>query len=203
MRVKYNRVSTLQQNGRRFTVDDDHYDLILLDRVSGSVPFKDRPKGKELAQLIEDGKVTELVIEEFSRLGRNTGDCIRTLEWLDEKGINVTVRNLGVQSRPNGDKNPIWKMMSAVLSSMYELELENIRERTMVGRQVYIQNGGIIGRPSGTEESESDFIKKDKIQKALKSLKKGLTVRETAKVVGLSTQTVMKAKKVAVKHRII
>lgn len=203
MRVKYNRVSTLQQNGRRFTVDDDHYDLILLDRVSGSVPFKDRPKGKELAQLIEDGKVTELVIEEFSRLGRNTGDCIQTLEWLDEKGINVTVRNLGIQSRPNGEKNPIWKMMSTVLSSVYELELENIRERTMVGRQVYIQNGGVIGRPTGTEESESDFIKKDKIQKALKSLKKGLTVRETAKVVGLSTQTVMKAKKVAVKHRIL
>jgi len=203
MRVKYNRVSTFQQNGQRFTVDDDHYDLILLDRVSGSVPFKDRLKGKELAQLIEDGKVTELVIEEFSRLGRNTGDCIQTLEWLDEKGINVTVRNLGIQSRPNGEKNPIWKMMSTVLSSLYELELENIRERTMVGRQVYIQNGGVIGRPTGTEESESDFIKKDKIQKALKSLKKGLTVRETAKVVGLSTQTVMKAKKVAVKHRIL
>lgn len=203
MKVKYNRVSTLQQSGSRFTVDNDNYDMVLLDKVSGSIPFKDRLKGRELTQLIEQGKVTDLVIEEFSRLGRNTGDCIKTLEWLDEKEINVTVRNLGIQSRPNGNKNPIWKMMSAVLSSMYELELENIRERTMVGRQVYIQNGGIIGRPKGTEQSESDFLRKDKIQKILKALKKGLTVRETAKVVGASSQTVLKAKKIGVKHRIL
>ena len=28
MKIKYNRVSTLQQSGGRFTVDDDHYDSV-------------------------------------------------------------------------------------------------------------------------------------------------------------------------------
>jgi len=41
MKIKYNRVSTLQQSGDRFNLDNDNYDLTLLDKVSGSVPFKE------------------------------------------------------------------------------------------------------------------------------------------------------------------
>lgn len=203
MKVKYNRVSTLQQSGDRFTADTDSYDLVLMDKVSGSIGFKDRPKGKELIKLVEEGQVTDLIIEEYSRLGRNTGDCIRTLEWLEEKNINVTVRNLGIQSRPNGKKNPVWKMMSAVMSSMYELELENIKERTAVGRQVFLQKGGVLGRPKGSNQSESEFLNKDMSSAVIKSLKKGLTVRETSKVVGVSTRSVMKVKKLGIKHGIL
>ena len=162
MKVKYNRVSTLQQSGNRFTADNEQYDLILLDKLSGSIPFKQRDKAKELVKLIEDNKVSELVIEEFSRLGRNTGDCISVLEWLEEKEVNVVVRNIGLQSRPNGVKNPIWKMISSVMSSLYEMELENIKERTMVGRQVYVQNGGKLGRPEKTNESKRTFLEKPK-----------------------------------------
>jgi hypothetical protein len=51
MKIKYNRVSTSQQTGDRFTVDTEQYDLTLFDKVSGTVPFKERPKGKELAKL--------------------------------------------------------------------------------------------------------------------------------------------------------
>lgn len=203
MRIKYNRVSTLQQSGDRYTADTDKYDLVLLDKVSGTVSFKERPCGKELAKLIEEGKVEELVIEEFSRIGRNMGDCIKTLEWLEEMNVNVIVRNLGLQSRPNGNRNPVWKLMSAVMSSMYELELENIKERTMVGRQVYIQKGGLLGRRKGSNQSDSEFLNKNKSQTIIKSLKKGLTVRETSKVSGASTRTVMKVKKIATKHSVL
>lgn len=198
MRVKYNRVSTIQQSGNRFTMDKEEYDLVLLDKVSGSVGFKDRPKGKELTKLVDAGKVTELITEEFSRLGRNTGDVIRTLEWLEERKVNVFVRNIGLQSRPNGKKNPIWKMISSVMSSLYEMELENIKERTTVGRQVYVQKGGILGRPVGSNESEMNFLKKEMSLSVLKSLNKGLTIRETSKVLGVSTRTVLKVKKLGV-----
>ncbi|MBN2396421.1 MAG: recombinase family protein [Candidatus Atribacteria bacterium] len=203
MRIKYNRVSTLQQSGDRFSIDNDNYDQVYLDKVSGSVSFNERPKGKEVAQLVNEGKVKELVVEEFSRLGRNTGDVIRTLEWLEDNEVNLVVRNIGLQSRPNGQKNPIWKMISSVMSSLYEMELENIKERTMVGRQVYLQNGGVLGRPSGTNESEKEFLKKANSQKVIKSLKKGLTIREVSKVAGVSTRTVMKVKKIAIRHGIM
>ena len=80
-----------------------------------------------------------MVVEEFSRLGRNTGDVIRTLEWLEENKVNVLVRNIGLQSRPTGTLNPIWKMISSVMSSMYEAELENIKCRTAAGRMAYVE----------------------------------------------------------------
>lgn len=194
MRIKYNRVSTIGQTGNRFINDTDNYDLVLLDKVSGNIGFKDRPKGAELTKLIKQGLVTELVVEEFSRLGRNTGDVITTLDWLEQNGINVTVRNIGLQSRPNGVKNPIWKMISSVMSSLYEMELSNIKERTTVGRLVYLQNGGKLGRPKGTNESEKEFLNKDVSRQITKYLEKGLTIREIAKVVGVSTTTVVKVK---------
>lgn len=195
MRVKYNRVSTINQSGDRFTADNEKYDLVLMDKASGSLAFKERPKGIELTKLINQNKVSELIVEEFSRLGRNTGDVINTLDWLDQKCVNVVVRNVGLQSRPNGTKNPIWKMISSVMSSLYEMELENIKERTAVGRMVYLQKGGVLGRPNGTVESKSNFLSKEKSKEISKYLDKKFTIREIAKIVEVSTTTVVKVKK--------
>jgi len=194
MKVKYNRVSTLQQTGDRFSIDKENYDLVLFDKVSGTIPFNERPKGIELVNLIKNNKVSELVVEEFSRLGRNTGDVIRTLEWLDENEVNVVIRNLGLQSRPNGKKNPIWKMISSVMSSLYEMELENIKERTMVGRQVYVQKGGKLGRPDGTSESTKQFLSKPKNQEIVKLLQRGLKYSEIQKILGCSPNLIRKVK---------
>ncbi|SEP08679.1 Site-specific DNA recombinase [Mucilaginibacter gossypiicola] len=195
MKVKYNRVSTIGQSGDRFETDTDKYDLVLLDKVSGTISFRDRPKGAQIVTLVNEKKVTDLVVEEFSRLGRNTGDVINVLDWLDANGINVIVKNIGLQSRPNGVKNPIWKMISSVMSSLYEMELANIRERTTVGRFVYLQKGGRLGRKQGTTESINDFLNKSTSLQIRKSLGKGLTIREISKVVGVSSRTVMKVKK--------
>lgn len=203
MKVKYNRVSTLQQSGDRIELDTDNYDLTLLDKVSGSVPFKDRPKGKEVVSLVEEGKVSELVVSEFSRLGRNTGDVIRTLEYLEQHEVNVTVLNVGLQSRPNGKKNPIWKMISSVMSSLYEMELENIKERTMMGRAAYVQKGGKLGRPEGSTENERQFLSKQKSQEILKYLNKQRTVREICKITSASNKTVIKTKRLAAKNGLL
>ncbi len=200
MKVKYNRVSTLQQSGDRFGLDNGNYDLTLLDKVSGSMPFRDRPKGKEVLRLVEAGEVSDLVVEEFSRLGRNTGDVIRTLEWLEEKKVNVHVLNNGLQSRPNGKKNPIWKMISSVMSSLYEMELENIKERTMMGRAVYVQKGGKLGRPKGSNESERQFLNKAKSHQILKYLNKKRTIREISKITSASNKTIIKVKQIGAKY---
>jgi len=200
MKIKYNRVSTLQQTGKRFELDTEKYDQIFLDKVSGSVPFKQRPKGKEVVKLVEEGKVSELVVEEFSRLGRNTGDVILTLEWLEEMKVNVHVLNYGMQSRPMGKKNHLWKTISSILSSVYELELDNIRERTMMGRAAYVQKGGKLGRPEGSNESERQFLEKDKSREILKYLKKNRTIREICKITSASNKTVIKTRRLAEKY---
>ena len=203
MKVKYNRVSTLGQSGDRFSVDREKYDLTLLDKVSGTLPFRERPKGQEVIKLVEEDKITELVVEEFSRLGRNTGDVIRTLEFLEQHEVNVHVRNIGLQSRPNGKKNPIWKMISSVMSSLYEMELENIKERTATGRQVYVQKGGKLGKPLGAIESEKKFLEKTKSQEIIKLINMKRTIREISKLTDSSNKTIIKTKRIAKKYGLI
>ena len=203
LKVKYNRVSTLQQTGERFSLDKKEYDYIFFDKVSGSVPFSERPNAKELLALIEDNRISELCVESLDRLGRNTGDVISTLQYLDNHSINIIVRNIGLQSRPNCKKNPIWKMVSSTLSALYEMELENIKERTMAGRIVYQVNGGKFGRPIGSNESEKQFLAKPKTKEIIKWLNKGRTIREIASHTSSSNKTIIKVKKTASKHGLL
>jgi DNA invertase Pin-like site-specific DNA recombinase len=203
MKIKYNRVSTLNQSGNRFQNDDDIYDLVLMDKVSGKTSFFERENGRKIKELVEKGKVTTIVTEDFSRLGRNTGDMISTLEYLEEHKVNVFVRNIGLYSRPNGEKNPIWKMISSVMSSIYEMELENIKERTRVGQMVYVNNGGRLGRPVGTSTNDNDFLKKEKSKKVMYYLKKNYSIREISKICEVSTGLVMKIKKTTDKLQLL
>lgn len=195
MTIKYNRVSTVMQSGKRFQNDENIYDLVLMDKVSGKTSFFERENGRKIKELVEKGKVSTLVTEDFSRLGRNTGDMISTLEYLEKHKVNVFVRNIGLYSRPNGEKNPIWKMISSVMSSIYEMELENIKERTRMGQLVYVNNGGRLGRPVGTSTNDNDFLKKEKSKKVMSYLKKDYSIREISKICNVSTGLVMKIKK--------
>jgi DNA invertase Pin-like site-specific DNA recombinase len=186
MRIKYNRVSTIQQTGNRFSADNEKYDLVLLDKISGSVKFKDREKTSQLIKLVEDVVVKEIVFEELSRCGRNTGDVIQTLDWLLQHVVNVVIRNLEIQSRPNGKKNPIWKLICATMGSLYEMEFENIKERTSTGRMVYVQNGGVLDRPTGSNENIRKFHEKPKNNEIKKYIIRGMSYSEISKLLDCS-----------------
>ena len=203
MRIKYLRVSTLQQTGNRFEIDKENYDLVLFDKISGVVPFRERPEAKKLIEIIESGQEVTLIVDEISRLGRTTSDTIQMMDYFDKKDVTVIVKNLGIQSRTNQKKNPIWNLIIATMSSLNQLELESIKERTMAGRQVYVAKGGVLGRKTGTTESIRQFIEKPKSKKILEYLDKGWTLREIAKQVDASTKTVMKVKSTALKLQMI
>ena len=196
MKVKYNRTSTIQQEGERFKLDKDNYDLTIFDKgVSGKIPFSEREGGIKLNKLVDEGKVKEVVVEELSRLGRNTIDTLTTLKSFEEKGINVVVRGMGnLQSMIDGKKNPIWNLITSVMSSLYELERENILERTEMGRKMYVMNGGKLGRKVGSVEGR-DFLKKDRTKKIISLLEKGKSVRDISGRLGVSTKTVVKVRK--------
>ena len=197
LKIKYNRTSTIQQEGERFKLDKDNYDLTLFDKgVSGKIPFSEREKGIELTQLVQNGEVDEVVVEELSRLGRNTIDTLTTLKFFEENGVNVVVNSMGnLQSMVNGKKNPIWNLITSVMSSLYELERENILERTEMGRKMYVMNGGKLGRKIGTTESRNDFLKKERTQKIISLLDKGKSVRDISSRLGVSPKTIVKVRK--------
>ena len=196
MKVKYNRTSSVGQEGARFDLDTQTYDEVLFDKgVSGKVPFKERPEAKRLVKWVEEGKVKELVVAEISRLGRNTGDCISVLEWLEEYEVNVVIQSNSLQSRPNGVKNPIWKVITSIFSSIYEMELENIKERTTAGRIAYVQNGGKLGKPKGSNETTRQFLTKDKNVEIARLLTKGRTYSEISSITCASPTTISKVKR--------
>jgi hypothetical protein len=61
------------------------------------------------------------------------------IKIFEDNGVNVVVRNLGkLQTIINGRKNPIWNLITSIMSSLYELERENILERTQMCRKVYV-----------------------------------------------------------------
>jgi DNA invertase Pin-like site-specific DNA recombinase len=100
----------------------------ILEKISGKVNFKDRPKAKELIKIIEQKKVSELHVIELSRLGRNTADVL-TLEWL-EKRNKCSYQKYRIGNHATGVKNPIAKLLTGILASIYELERQNIMERS-------------------------------------------------------------------------
>ncbi len=197
MNIKYNRTSTYQQEGKRFDLDKDTYDITLFDKgVSGAIPFKERPQASQLWQLVQEKKVTEIVVDDLSRLGRNTADVLQTIHHLEANHINIVVKELGLPSRKaDGSPNPIWKMMVSVMASVYELERDTISERIRQGREAYKQRGGKFGRNYGSVESRETFLKKPKTQKIISLLQKGKSYRDISGRLGVSLATVTKVKK--------
>lgn len=199
MKVRYHRVSTAHQSNARLETDKEIYDRDFFDRISGKVNFKDRPQSRELCKLISNKLVNEVHILDLSRLGRNTSDVISTLEWMEEMKVNVVIKNIGLHTRPNGESNPIAPLITSILSSIYSLERQNIIERCSQGLAAYQARNGILGRRRGSTVSDADFMDKPRSKKCLEYLKKGRTIRETAKLSDLSTRTVQKVKKTAIK----
>jgi hypothetical protein len=118
-------------------------------------------------------------------------------------GLIIQLANGTYPIRLEPNKNPIWNVLTSVISSLYTLELENIKERTSVGRQIYVQRGGVLGRKVGSTLSDRDFIEKPKSQKILEYLNKEWTLREIAKQLDCSTRTIQKVKKIANKLEVI
>lgn len=197
MKVKYQRTSSSHQHGKRFDKDINHYDLVLFDQgVSGTTEFKSRTQAKKIVELVEAGKLKELIVEELRDIGRNMVDTINTLDWLDKHEVNVVIRSMGnVCSRVQGKRNEIWGLISSVMSSLYASELENLRIRTEMGRKVYVMNGGRLGRDKGTNESVKDFMNKPKSKEIASLLSKGKTVRDIAGRLDVSLNLVVKVRK--------
>lgn len=128
--------------------------------------------------------------------GENTVDVLTNLQWLEEKGVNVVVRGMGnLQSHIDGKKYLIWNLITSVMSSLYELEKEQILERTSMGRKMYVINGGKLGRKVGSNENIQSFLQKPKVKLIQSLLEKGKSVRDICGRLKIFRAMVIKVKK--------
>jgi DNA invertase Pin-like site-specific DNA recombinase len=198
MRVKYQRTSTMEQHGERFGMDTEHYDLVLFDRgISGTKPFRERTNGIKIITLVEQGKLEELVVPELRDIGRNTFDTISVLDFMEKHNVTVTIQSLGnLKSIVEGKKNPLWTLVSSIMSSLYQMELENLKLRTHMGRQSYIMKGGKLGRKLGSSENDFSFMMKPKTREIISLLKKGKSTRDICGRLNVSPNLVTKVRKI-------
>ena len=198
MIIKYNRTSTINQKGERFKLDKDIYDLTINDfGVSGKIPFNRREGGSKLIELVKEGKVQKVVFEDLSRCGRTLKDSINTLDLFLENDVTIKVRNIGIESHnSNGEKNPMWNIVTSILSSVYEMERERILEITEMGRKQYVINGGKLGRKVGSKETDMVFLRKPQTKSIMKFLKMGKTTFDIVGRLNCSPKTITKCRKI-------
>jgi putative DNA-invertase from lambdoid prophage Rac len=112
MKVYYSRVSTEEQNSERQLQDTNGFDYIFNDSCSGSIEFFSRPKGSQIKELIDTGKLTLLEVHSIDRLGRSTLDVLKTWQHLTELGIKIVCRNPNLTNfKADGTQDEVSEMI--------------------------------------------------------------------------------------------
>lgn len=192
MKARYIRISTENQKYERQLNRDYPDEQIYLDVCSGSHPFESRTGGFYILGRVKNGELKYLTVKSIDRLGRNLLDILNTLQVFEDNGAVVKVENLGLESVIKGKPNPSFKLIISVLANIAEMERETMLERQREGIALAKANGTYKGRVRGSKESSEEVLAK--YPKVVKQLKKGLSLRNTAKLCDVSLGTVQKVK---------
>lgn len=194
MKARYIRVSTGNQNTERQLQKSHPHEKLYIDIISGATPFSQRPEGKKMLEDIEAGLIDYISVHSIDRLGRNLFDILATLEFLNEKKIVLKTDNLGIESLINGKPNSAFKLIISVMANIAEMERNSLLERQREGINIAIAKGVYKGRLKGSVESDEQVL--DKYKEVIKYLKKGQSLRDTAKLCNVSLGTVQKVKQI-------
>lgn len=174
------QVKLMQERG----IDIDN---IYIDMVSGGVAPSDRIAFKKMKERISKGDISEIVISEYSRIGR---DMIESLsEVLSLLKLNVHIQSLSEREKMINQYPTVTMQLFAVLMSLdsAQQEREHTRERTRWGIADARARGKTLGRP----RVKIDF---DAVKKMMDE--KGLKEAQAIRVLGYKPRTFYAAKKV-------
>jgi DNA invertase Pin-like site-specific DNA recombinase len=193
MKAKYIRVSTIEQNTERQSINVQGLNLYE-DKVSGLIPFNERPAGKKLIQDIIKGKINHVTIHSVDRLGRNVVSMQNQLNWFVEHRVQVYLENIKMNLlNEDGTLNAIAKMIIDLLGSVASLEIEAIKERQSQGIKIAKAKGIYKGRQEGAIMSNENYMMRHKDVVSL--LKDNLSMNKTSKLTGKSFVTVRQVKR--------
>ena len=199
----YARVSSLndRQSTDRQVIDLRNYAdrngievvKVFEEHISGAKRNEERAILCECLDYCIDNKVDTLLISELSRLGRNVDEVLANVKRCKDNSLNIYFQkeNLAI-FQPDGSKNPFLNIFISVLGTCAEMERENIKFRLNSGRAKYIAEGGKLGRKKGSTKSSEK--KQEEYKSVLKELKKGTSIRRTAKLCDVSVSTVQRLK---------
>ena len=195
MKINYVRISSGSQNNDIQVFNLPSNNKVFKDTISGSIAFSDRPEGAKIIELVKEGRIEEIYINDISRIGRDNIDVLNMIQFFTENKVNLISRREGLSTMIEGKVNPIASLMVGLLSTLAEYELERLRERRNEGiakakdRGVYANHGG-----NRRVETREEFLSKSDTKKIIKYLNEGNSLRRSAL---LSKASLGKVQKVA------
>lgn len=162
--ARYVRQSTSQQSNLRQLKIAHPDEQLFIDVCSGSIPFNERPAGKKLIEGVESGTINYVSFHDISRAGRDTINVLQTLKYLFDKGVVVKVDNLGLESMINNKVNPIFNLITTVLTELNYLEKQTLLERQKEGIAAARKKNPDTykGRVLGSVDTDSETLSKHK-----------------------------------------
>ena len=181
-KARYIRQSTKNQTNLRQLAKAHPDEELFIDIISGSIPFGERPEGKRLIQAVESSEINYISFHAIDRAGRNTINVLQTLQYFYDKGAVVKIDNLGLESMINGKANPVFNLITTILSELSSLEKNSLLERQAEGILQAKLRGVYKGRLEGTTDTPEETLSKHKrVVKALKTYPT-LSLRQIAKL---------------------
>ncbi|MDE7419251.1 MAG: recombinase family protein [Muribaculaceae bacterium] len=201
--VIYARVSSLgdRQSTERQVRDlteyagRNDYEVIHVfeEHISGAKKNEERPVLTECLTYCKEAGIDCLLVSELSRLGRNVDEVLATVRFCKDSKLNVFFQKENLTLfQSDGSKNPFLNIFISVLGTCAEMERENIQFRLQSGRRRYVENGGKLGRKKGSYKTKEQ--KEEEYKSVLRELRRGTSVRRTAKLCDVSTSTVSRIK---------
>lgn len=171
---------------------------IFANKISGTKKNEEREEIKQLCDFVQNNQVDRVVATEISRIGRDTLEALKTIEVLNEHKVNLYLANYNIETlNPNGEVNPIAKLILTICLEISSYERNLIRYRMKVGYEDYLKRRKEdktlkLGRSSEYRKSEEQY--RQQYSKELSLLRKGISLRNCQKLTNTSVCTLRKLK---------
>ena len=171
---------------------------VFANKVSGAKKNEERKEIVELLDFVKNNQVDRVVATEISRIGRDTLEALKTIEILNEHKVNLYLANYNIETlNPNGEVNPIARLILTICLEISSYERNLIRYRMKAGYEDYLrrrkENPELrLGR-QGYQKSEDSY--REQYAKELSLLRKGISMRNVRQLTGTSLGTLQKLKK--------
>ena len=154
-----------------------------------------RPVLNECITYCKQNQIDILVTSELSRINRGSVfDTMNFVKELMDSGINLyTQKEQFTLLNDDGKPSIFAPVLLSCLSLANSLELESIKFRLQSGRELAKKRGVKMGRKEGSTKSIEQL--KTEYHQVIKLLKRGQTIRNTAKICNVSVSTVQRVKK--------
>ena len=180
-----NELTTLaQRNG--WSVE-----AVFSEKISGAKKNSERKELSRMVDYVQAHHISKVAVTELSRLGRDTLQVLEVIEQFNKLGISLYIQNYGIETlTENGEVNPMSQFLITILAEVARMERKTIRERVESGYKNYRANGGKVGRKEGYRKSEADM--REQYAEEIRLLRKGISLRNIAKITGTSVNTIRK-----------